>query len=47
LSGRNGHFRYAELDRIAEYFGDLRIAQFDRPEKIRPRKGTLRHNMRE
>jgi integrase len=24
------------LDRIAEHFGDLRIAQFDRPEKIRP-----------
>src|SRR4051812_36514671 len=24
------------LDRIAEYFGDLRIAQFDRPEKVRP-----------
>jgi hypothetical protein len=24
------------LDRIASYFGDLRIAQFDRPEKIRP-----------
>jgi integrase len=24
------------LDRIAEYFGGLRIAQFDRPEKIRP-----------
>lgn len=24
------------LDRIGEYFGDLRIAQFDRPEKIRP-----------
>jgi hypothetical protein len=24
------------LDRIDEYFGDLRIAQFDRPEKIRP-----------
>ena len=24
------------LDRIAEYLGDLRIAQFDRPEKIRP-----------
>ena len=24
------------LDRIAEYFGPLRIAQFDRPEKIRP-----------
>jgi integrase len=24
------------LDRVAEYFGDLRIAQFDRPEKIRP-----------
>jgi len=24
------------LDRIAEYFGELRIAQFDRPEKIRP-----------
>jgi integrase len=24
------------LDRIAEYFGDLRIAQFERPEKIRP-----------
>lgn len=23
-------------DRISEYFGDLRIAQFDRPEKIRP-----------
>jgi integrase len=23
------------LDRIAEYYGDLRIAQFDRPEKIR------------
>jgi integrase len=23
------------LDRIAKYFGDLRIAQFDRPEKIR------------
>jgi hypothetical protein len=23
------------LDRIADYFGDLRIAQFDRPEKIR------------
>lgn len=23
------------LDRIAEYFGELRIAQFDRPEKIR------------
>jgi integrase len=23
------------LDRISEYFGDLRIAQFDRPEKIR------------
>ena len=24
------------LDRIADYFGDLRIAQFDRPDKIRP-----------
>jgi integrase len=24
------------LDRISEYFGELRIAQFDRPEKIRP-----------
>jgi integrase len=24
------------LDRIADYFGDLRIAQFERPEKIRP-----------
>ena len=24
------------LDEVAEYFGDLRIAQFDRPEKIRP-----------
>jgi integrase len=24
------------LDRIAEFYGDLRIAQFDRPEKIRP-----------
>jgi hypothetical protein len=23
------------LDRIADHFGDLRIAQFDRPEKIR------------
>jgi integrase len=24
------------LDRVAEYFGELRVAQFDRPEKIRP-----------
>jgi hypothetical protein len=24
------------LDRISEYFGDLSIRQFDRPEKIRP-----------
>src|SRR5262249_3908028 len=24
------------LDRISEYFGDLRIVQFERPEKIRP-----------
>src|ERR1700730_183581 len=24
------------LDRISDYFGDLRIVQFDRPEKIRP-----------
>src|SRR6516225_817933 len=24
------------LDRIGEYFGDLSIAQFDRPEKIKP-----------
>jgi integrase len=28
------------LDCIAEYFGELRIAQFDRPEKIRP---VIRH----
>jgi integrase len=28
------------LDRISEYFGDLSIAQFDRPEKIRP---VIRH----
>lgn len=26
----------AWLDRITDYFGNLRIAQFDRPEKIRP-----------
>jgi integrase len=25
------------LDRISDYFGDLSIAQFDRPEKIRPK----------
>jgi hypothetical protein len=25
-----------QLDRIADYFGDLSIAQFDRPGKIRP-----------
>jgi hypothetical protein len=24
------------LDQIADYFGDLRVTQFDRPEKIRP-----------
>ena len=24
------------LDRVSEYFGELRIAQFERPEKIRP-----------
>jgi integrase len=24
------------LDQIADYFGELRVAQFDRPEKIRP-----------
>lgn len=24
------------LDRLSDYFGDLRVAQFDRPEKIRP-----------
>jgi hypothetical protein len=24
------------LDRIADYFGESRVAQFDRPEKIRP-----------
>jgi integrase len=24
------------LDQVAQYFGDLRVAQFDRPEKIRP-----------
>jgi hypothetical protein len=29
------------LDRIADYFGDLRIKQFDRPEKIRPVKDTF------
>src|SRR5215475_13896573 len=28
------------LDRIADYFGELRVAQFDRPEKIRP---VIRH----
>jgi len=28
------------LDRITDYFGNLRIAQFDRPEKIRP---VIRH----
>jgi integrase len=28
------------LDRIGHHFGDLRIAQFDRPEKIRP---VIRH----
>jgi integrase len=28
------------LDRIAEHFGELRIAQFERPEKIRP---VIRH----
>lgn len=28
------------LDRIADHFGELRIAQFDRPEKIRP---IIRH----
>ena len=27
------------LDRVAEYFGDLRVGQFDRPEKIRPGGG--------
>src|SRR5215470_16491826 len=24
------------LDRLSDYFGELRVAQFDRPEKIRP-----------
>ena len=24
------------LDRLADHFGELRVAQFDRPEKIRP-----------
>jgi len=31
------------LDRIADYFGELRIAQFDRPEKIRPIIRTWRN----
>jgi integrase len=31
------------LDRIAEYFGDLSIRQFDRPEKIRPVIRKWRH----
>jgi integrase len=31
------------LDRITDYFGDLRIAQFDRPEKIRPIIRRWRH----
>ncbi len=31
------------LDRIAEYFGDLSIAQFDRPERIRPVIRRWRH----
>jgi integrase len=30
------------LDRVAEHFGELRIAQFDRPEKIRPVIGQWR-----
>jgi integrase len=32
------------LDRIAEHFGDLRIAQFERPEKIRPIIRRWRNN---
>jgi integrase len=32
------------LDRISDYFGDLRIAQFDRPEKIRPLVRRWRNN---
>src|SRR5215210_436338 len=32
------------LDRIAEYFGELRVAQFDRPEKIRPIIRKWRNN---
>src|SRR4051812_37792975 len=35
------------LDRIGEYFGDLRIAQFDRPEKIRPIIRRWRHQWTE
>jgi integrase len=31
------------LDRIVDYFGDLSIAQFDRPEKIRPKIRQWRH----
>ena len=31
------------LDRIGDYFGELRIAQFDRPEKIRPVIRRWRH----
>jgi integrase len=31
------------LDRISEYFGELRIAQFDRPEKIRKTIRKWRH----
>lgn len=32
------------LDRISDYFGELRIAQFDRPEKIRPVIRRWRNN---
>jgi integrase len=36
LAGSTKRNRAPWIDRIAEYFGELRIAQFDRPEKIRP-----------
>lgn len=32
------------LDRISEHFGELRVAQFDRPEKIRPLIRKWRNN---
>jgi hypothetical protein len=36
LAASTAHNWAPWLDRIADHFGDLRIAQFDRPEKIRP-----------